>query len=195
MFLLRSAIATHAASRGGLSGSGRIASSSLTTSTAAAAAAGSLSTLSLPPLFHRRAPRWRGNDDEDAALLADAGISTRASPKASFYDDDSWSRRLSGAIVAVLAGDSTFAATAILDAPSSKGGIDAYRDEWGVQEREDAEAVSASVTTTIEEALPDFSPLSDLSIWLISTLKRRKKMMNKHKLRKRRKKLRLKTRK
>ena len=39
------------------------------------------------------------------------------------------------------------------------------------------------------------SPLSDVSIWLISTLKRRKKMMNKHKLRKRRKKLRLKTRK
>mmetsp|Transcript_2252 Transcript_2252/g.2879 ORF Transcript_2252/g.2879 Transcript_2252/m.2879 type:complete len:153 (-) Transcript_2252:253-711(-) len=38
------------------------------------------------------------------------------------------------------------------------------------------------------------SPLS-LSVWLISTLKRRKKMMNKHKLRKRRKKLRLKTRK
>ncbi|KAL7492936.1 hypothetical protein ACHAWT_002045 [Skeletonema menzelii] len=37
-------------------------------------------------------------------------------------------------------------------------------------------------------------PLS-LSVWLISTLKRRKKMMNKHKLRKRRKKLRLKTRK
>jgi hypothetical protein len=34
-----------------------------------------------------------------------------------------------------------------------------------------------------------------LSLWLISTLKRRKKMMNKHKLRKRRKKLRLKTRK
>ena len=38
------------------------------------------------------------------------------------------------------------------------------------------------------------SPLS-LSVWLISTLKLRKKMMNKHKLRKRRKKLRLKTRK
>lgn len=34
----------------------------------------------------------------------------------------------------------------------------------------------------------------DLSIWQISTLKRRKKMMNKHKLRKRKKKMRLKTR-
>lgn len=39
------------------------------------------------------------------------------------------------------------------------------------------------------------SKLEELSIWLISTLKRRKKMMNKHKLRKRRKKLRLKSKK
>ena len=38
------------------------------------------------------------------------------------------------------------------------------------------------------------SPLSELSIWQISTLKRRRKKMNKHKLRKRRKKMRLKTR-
>lgn len=37
--------------------------------------------------------------------------------------------------------------------------------------------------------------LSELSIWQISTLKRRRKKMNKHKLRKRKKKLRLKTRK
>jgi hypothetical protein len=37
------------------------------------------------------------------------------------------------------------------------------------------------------------SKIEELSIWLISTLKRRKKMMNKHKLRKRRKKLRLKS--
>ena len=37
--------------------------------------------------------------------------------------------------------------------------------------------------------------LEELSLWQISTLKRRKKMMNKHKLRKRRKKNRLKTRK
>eukprot|EP00956_Cyclotella_meneghiniana_P006382 scaffold8367_cov91-Cyclotella_meneghiniana.AAC.7 len=39
------------------------------------------------------------------------------------------------------------------------------------------------------------SKLEELSVWLISTLKRRKKMMNKHKLRKRKKKMRLKTRK
>jgi len=74
----------------------------------------------------------------------------------------------------------------------------AYRDGFVVEEREGAEAVSAAPETTtmmIAETLPDPSPLSDLSVWLISTLKRRKKMMNKHKLRKRRKKLRLKTRK
>ena len=73
----------------------------------------------------------------------------------------------------------------------------AYRDGFVVDEREGVEAVSAApeTTTMIAETLPDPSPLSDLSVWLISTLKRRKKMMNKHKLRKRRKKLRLKTRK
>ena len=46
----------------------------------------------------------------------------------------------------------------------------------------------------VEEGEEEETPQS-LSLWLISTLKRRKKMMNKHKLRKRRKKLRLKTRK
>jgi hypothetical protein len=73
----------------------------------------------------------------------------------------------------------------------------AYRDGFVVKEREGAEAISSApeTTTMIAETLPDPSPLSDLSVWLISTLKRRKKMMNKHKLRKRRKKLRLKTRK
>lgn len=51
-------------------------------------------------------------------------------------------------------------------------------------------------TTTMMMMMEGASTLTDnLSIWLISTLKRRKKMMNKHKLRKRRKKLRLKTRK
>lgn len=52
---------------------------------------------------------------------------------------------------------------------------------------------SSSDLVVMKEELDEESPLS-LSVWLISTLKRRKKMMNKHKLRKRRKKLRLKTR-
>mmetsp|Transcript_10563 Transcript_10563/g.15103 ORF Transcript_10563/g.15103 Transcript_10563/m.15103 type:complete len:155 (+) Transcript_10563:158-622(+) len=52
---------------------------------------------------------------------------------------------------------------------------------------------SSSDLVVMKEELGEESPLS-LSVWLISTLKRRKKMMNKHKLRKRRKKLRLKTR-
>mmetsp|Transcript_3024 Transcript_3024/g.6622 ORF Transcript_3024/g.6622 Transcript_3024/m.6622 type:complete len:152 (-) Transcript_3024:163-618(-) len=50
------------------------------------------------------------------------------------------------------------------------------------------------ISTAIMESPAD-DILSELSVWQISTLKRRKKMMNKHKLRKRRKKLRLKTRK
>ena len=61
---------------------------------------------------------------------------------------------------------------------------------------------SSSATTTVESssssatALASASELMDpMAIWQISTLKRRKKMMNKHKLQKRRKKLRLKTRK
>ena len=41
----------------------------------------------------------------------------------------------------------------------------------------------------------DGSALQNLAVWLISTLKRRKKKMNKHKLRKRRKLLRLKSKK
>lgn len=197
MFLLRSAIA-NAATRGGVSGSGRIASSSSTTSAAVAAASRSLSTVFLPSPFHRSAPRWRDDDDDDAAFVVEAGMpTTRAPPKASSYEGDAW-WRLSGAIVARLTGDWTYAATtAISDASSSKRGVLAYRDGFVVDEREGVEAVSAApeTTTMIAETLPDPSPLSDLSVWLISTLKRRKKMMNKHKLRKRRKKLRLKTRK
>lgn len=46
-----------------------------------------------------------------------------------------------------------------------------------------------------EEFNDNDSVLKELSIWLISTLKRRKKKMNKHKLRKRRKLLRLKSKK
>lgn len=59
------------------------------------------------------------------------------------------------------------------------------KDNWGG-------VMSSSDLVALKEE-EDESPLS-LSVWLISTLKRRKKMMNKHKLRKRRKKLRLKTR-
>lgn len=50
----------------------------------------------------------------------------------------------------------------------------------------------SAVTSLVDTAA---SKLQELSLWLISTLKRRKKMMNKHKLRKRRKKLRLKSKK
>ena len=46
-----------------------------------------------------------------------------------------------------------------------------------------------------EESNDNDTALKNLSVWLISTLKRRKKKMNKHKLRKRRKLLRLKSKK
>lgn len=49
--------------------------------------------------------------------------------------------------------------------------------------------------TSIGDDTSSSGILEDLSTWLISTLKRRKKKMNKHKLQKRRKKLRLKTKK
>ena len=54
------------------------------------------------------------------------------------------------------------------------------------------ESSSSSVAAALASALELLDPMA---IWQISTLKRRKKMMNKHKLQKRRKKLRLKTRK
>ena len=60
----------------------------------------------------------------------------------------------------------------------------------------DAAALSPNLPVfEVEEGEEEEETPQSLSLWLISTLKRRKKMMNKHKLRKRRKKLRLKTRK
>ena len=58
-------------------------------------------------------------------------------------------------------------------------------------------STTAPKTTIMESPQEEESNclLEELSLWQISTLKRRKKMMNKHKLRKRRKKNRLKTRK
>jgi hypothetical protein len=58
--------------------------------------------------------------------------------------------------------------------------------------KEGEEIASTESVSLLEVAA---SKIEELSIWLISTLKRRKKMMNKHKLRKRRKKLRLKSKK
>ena len=62
-----------------------------------------------------------------------------------------------------------------------------------IEKKEDGEWEDITATTLVMEETA--SALEELSIWQISTLKRRKKMMNKHKLRKRRKKMRLKTKK
>lgn len=60
-------------------------------------------------------------------------------------------------------------------------------------------ALSIPSTGIVEDDSSDVDEeeqtLADAAIWRISTLKRRRKMMNKHKLRKRRKKLRLKSKK
>lgn len=89
-------------------------------------------------------------------------------------------------IIAKLCGDATSLAS--LDCSLSHNNHDNIN--WA-----DDAALSPNLTGfEVEEGEEEETPQS-LSLWLISTLKRRKKMMNKHKLRKRRKKLRLKTRK
>lgn len=67
-------------------------------------------------------------------------------------------------------------------------------------ELEDISTTTLTTTTTTNSIMESLQQTSiimeeELSLWQISTLKRRKKMMNKHKLRKRKKKLRLRTRK
>ena len=69
-----------------------------------------------------------------------------------------------------------------------------------LEEEKEGDWEDIIITTTTPKTTPIMEEesnclLEELSLWQISTLKRRKKMMNKHKLRKRRKKNRLKTRK
>jgi hypothetical protein len=90
-------------------------------------------------------------------------------------------------IIAKLSGDATSLAS--LDCSLSHNNNE---NSWA----EDAAALSPNIPVfEVEEGEEEEETTQSLSLWLISTLKRRKKMMNKHKLRKRRKKLRLKTRK
>ena len=67
-------------------------------------------------------------------------------------------------------------------------------DAW-VSTRSDLSAEDADCVVDEEESTSDDETHLPPSLWAISTLKRRKKMINKHKLRKRRKKLRLKSKK
>mmetsp|Transcript_53453 Transcript_53453/g.113537 ORF Transcript_53453/g.113537 Transcript_53453/m.113537 type:complete len:169 (+) Transcript_53453:111-617(+) len=89
--------------------------------------------------------------------------------------------RLSNAMATALSGESALAA------------VERTLERMEGEEGRRWEDVVEAIKTTAEDAPAGGS--DDLSIWQISTLKRRKKMMNKHKLRKRRKKNRLKTRK
>ncbi|KAL3784831.1 hypothetical protein ACHAW5_009050 [Stephanodiscus triporus] len=206
MSLLRSAI-VNAASRGGVTGSA--------SSSTSAVAARTLSALSL---LRSPSHRWRDDDDGyyyDAPSVSGMMLSSRGPPlpvsvtptttntkigASSLYSDAT--SRLASAIAASF-GDWTFAATTMMDL-SSKRVVEANDDVDGRGgDREDAAifasaSATTTITTTTESPQDDggiSSTVADLAIWLISTLKRRKKMMNKHKLRKRRKKLRLKTRK
>lgn len=72
--------------------------------------------------------------------------------------------------------------------------ITAYRNQNNKYHGEELSSPEVS-TGTISLIDTAAGKLEELSVWLISTLKRRKKMMNKHKLRKRRKKMRLKSKK
>ena len=120
------------------------------------------------------------------------------------------SRLLPSAIIAKFTGDGTTMNTIdILISSSEQQQQQQVRDvddQW-IEKNEDNSTTTTTTTDTnaIQTTMMMMmmmmmeggtrGQLLDLSIWLISTLKRRKKMMNKHKLRKRRKKLRLKTRK
>jgi hypothetical protein len=174
------------------------------------------STRSLPSLSS-----FRDDGDDDVCYDAhvDAADAELLSRRPAAFSAAISRLTSSGAIiVACLSGDLSYAATHTkttvpVKSPSSSSSssfferwIDADRRGRGVEREDDATvfASAARTTTTMVVESPSAdeeggggssSPLSDLSVWLISTLKRRKKMMNKHKLRKRRKKLRLKTRK
>jgi hypothetical protein len=119
------------------------------------------------------------------------------------------SRLLPSAIIAKFTGDGTAIMNTIdiliSSSEQQQQQVRDVDDQW-IEKNEDN---STTTTTTDTNAIQTTTmmmmmmmmeggtqgQLLDLSIWLISTLKRRKKMMNKHKLRKRRKRLRLKTRK
>ena len=68
-------------------------------------------------------------------------------------------------------------------------------DAWVSTRSDSLSAEDADCVVVEEESTSDDETHLPPSLWAISTLKRRKKMINKHKLRKRRKKLRLKSKK
>jgi len=130
------------------------------------AAKASLSTLS----FHTSSieDTSRSSDNRTHTPVMSASDAFRNNIKSSIFN-----------LFANLIGDVTLV---LLDQAQSR----IEEEDWG-------DTTSSTDIFVLKEEEAE-TPLS-LSLWLISTLKRRKKMMNKHKLRKRRKKLRLKTRK
>lgn len=110
-------------------------------------------------------------------------ISNQTYKQVAFTNNDSVTKNIQSSLCnlfASLSGD----ATTLVSLHQTQSQIE-EENYWG--------GVTSSSDLVVMKEEEEESPLS-LSVWLISTLKRRKKMMNKHKLRKRRKKLRLKTR-
>ena len=93
-------------------------------------------------------------------------------------------------MVASFSGDTT---VVIVDRTVDQYALESS-EEWEVIPTPSSALSATSSMSTIASPMAQ-DVLESLSLWQISTLKRRKKMMNKHKLQKRRKKLRLKTRK
>mmetsp|Transcript_17972 Transcript_17972/g.32502 ORF Transcript_17972/g.32502 Transcript_17972/m.32502 type:complete len:182 (-) Transcript_17972:29-574(-) len=149
----------------------------------------SLSTLSYHHHHHHHHPSLF-DDAEDAEDASSSSSKPRrtAAPLAKYAAMtamDYVQSNLSDAMTAALYGNSVLAM--MVDVMAVK---QSEREQEGEREEEDSRWEDIVTQITDESA----SPSEDLSIWQISTLKRRKKMMNKHKLRKRKKKMRLKTR-
>mmetsp|Transcript_13190 Transcript_13190/g.23589 ORF Transcript_13190/g.23589 Transcript_13190/m.23589 type:complete len:163 (-) Transcript_13190:129-617(-) len=130
-----------------------------------------LSTLSYHP------SQFHDGDDDVSSRLRTAPLAKYAVPTTTMYDYIT--SNLSNMMTTTLYGNSALSMVVDVTVKQSE------------QDEEEDSCWEDIVTQKTDESS---SPLEDLSIWQISTLKRRKKMMNKHKLRKRKKKMRLKTR-
>ena len=137
-----------------------------------------------------------------ASNLHSKSLSTLALPSHGKSGDDAW---LTGRTRASLGfvDDENIMSKAMVNIKSNiasmitnltGNGVLVTLDSYQVSKTEEERGIvpNEALATLMDTAS---SAIEELSLWLISTLKRRKKMMNKHKLRKRRKKLRLKSKK
>eukprot|EP00578_Thalassiosira_sp_NH16_P010109 CAMPEP_0181122492 /NCGR_PEP_ID=MMETSP1071-20121207/25346_1 /TAXON_ID=35127 /ORGANISM="Thalassiosira sp., Strain NH16" /LENGTH=141 /DNA_ID=CAMNT_0023207473 /DNA_START=288 /DNA_END=713 /DNA_ORIENTATION=+ len=139
------------------------------------------SSLSLSTVSFHPTTLLSNDDDARDAPIAAMMSATNTAPYKHYNILSSY---LSNAIANLIFGEPTVLVT--MDGIARRLEEDAEGEgQW--------EEITATPATTAMGSADDLT--EQLSLWQISTLKRRKKMMNKHKLRKRRKRLRLKTRK